>query len=43
MTLIENANNVNLGIDKNKITVNNNFFAGVAAEGTGTATAANTM
>lgn len=38
MTLIENTNNVNLGIDKNKITVNNNFFAGVAAEGTGTAT-----
>ena len=41
MTLIENANNVNLGIDKNKITVNNNFFAGVAAEGTGTATVNN--
>lgn len=41
MTLIENTNNVNLGIDKNKITVNNNFFAGVAAEGTGTATVNN--
>ena len=38
MTLIKSTNNVNLGIDKNKITVNNNFFAGVATEGTGTAT-----
>lgn len=38
MTLIESTNNVNLGIDKNKITVNNKFFAGVATEGTGTAT-----
>ncbi len=38
MTLIESTNSVNLGIDKNKITVNNNFFAGVAAQGTGTAT-----
>ena len=26
MTLIENTNNVNLGIDKNKITVNNKLF-----------------
>ena len=38
MTLIKSTNSVNLGIDKNKITVNNNFFAGVAAQGTGTAT-----
>ena len=38
MTLIESSNNVDLGIDKNKITVNNKFFAGVATEGTGTAT-----
>ena len=38
MALIESTNSVNLGIDKNKITVNNNFFAGVAAQGTGTAT-----
>lgn len=38
MTLIKSTNNVNLGIDKNKITVNNKFFAGVATEGTGTAT-----
>ena len=38
MTLIESTNSVNLGIDKNKITINNNFFAGVAAQGTGTAT-----
>ena len=38
MTLIESNKNVNLGIDKNKITVNNKFFAGVATEGTGTAT-----
>ena len=38
MTLIESSNNVDLGIDKNKITVNNKFFAGVATEGTGTST-----
>ena len=38
MTLIKSTNNVNLGIDKNKITVNNKFFAGVATEGTDTAT-----
>ena len=38
MTLIKSTNNVNLGIDKNNITVNNKFFAGVATEGTGTAT-----
>ena len=38
MTLIKSTNNVNLGIDKNKITVNNKFFAGVATEVTGTAT-----
>ena len=41
MTLIKSTNNVNLGIDKNKITVNNKFFAGVATEGTSTATVNN--
>ena len=41
MTLIESTNSINLGIDKNKITVNNNFFAGVATEGTSTATVNN--
>ena len=38
MTLIESTNNVDLGIDKNNVKVRNNFFAGVAAQGTGTAT-----
>ena len=38
MTLIESTNNVNLGIKKDNIKVKDNFFAGVATEGTGTAT-----
>ena len=38
MTLIKSTNNVNLGIDKDNIKVKDNFFAGVATEGTGTAT-----
>jgi len=38
MTLIESNKNVNLGIKKDNIKVKDNFFAGVAAQGTGTAT-----
>ena len=38
MTLIESSNNVDLGINKDNVKVSNSFFAGVAAEGTGTAT-----
>ena len=38
MTLIESTSNVNLGIKKDNIKVKDNFFAGVATEGTGTAT-----
>ena len=38
MTLIETSNNVDLGINKDNVKVSNSFFAGVAAEGTGTAT-----
>ena len=38
MTLIESNKNVNLGIKKDNIKVKDNFFAGVATEGTGTAT-----
>lgn len=38
MTLIKSTNNINLGIDKDNIKVKDNFFAGVAAQGTGTAT-----
>ena len=38
MTLIESTNGVDLGIDKDNIKVKDNFFAGVATEGTGTAT-----
>ena len=41
MTLIKSTNNVNLGIDKDNIKVKDNFFAGVATEGTGTATVNN--
>lgn len=38
MTLIESNKRVNLGIKKDNIKVKDNFFAGVAAQGTGTAT-----
>ena len=38
MTLIESTNSVDLSIDKNNVKVSNDFFAGVAAQGTGTAT-----
>ncbi len=38
MTLIENTNNVDLGIKKDNVNVSDKFFAGVATEGTGTAT-----
>ena len=38
MTLIESTNNIDLGIDKNNVKVSNDFFAGVAAQGTGRAT-----
>lgn len=38
MTLIESNKNVNLGIKKDNIKVKDNFFAGVAAQGTSTAT-----
>ncbi len=38
MTLIESNKSVNLGIKKDNIKVKDNFFAGVAAQGTGTAT-----
>ena len=38
MTLIESNKSVNLGIKKDNIKVKDNFFAGVATEGTGTAT-----
>ena len=38
MTLIESTNNVNLGIKKDNVNVSDKFFAGVATEGTGTAT-----
>ena len=38
MTLIESNKNVNLGIKKDNIKVKDNFFAGVAAQGTGMAT-----
>ena len=38
MTLIESSNNVDLGINKDNVKVSNSFFAGVAAQGTGTAT-----
>ena len=38
MTLIESNKSVNIGIKKDNIKVKDNFFAGVATEGTGTAT-----
>ena len=38
MTLIESSNNVDLGINKDNVKVSNSFFAGVTAQGTGTAT-----
>ena len=38
MTLIESNKSVNLGIKKDNIKVKDNFFAGVATEGTGMAT-----
>ena len=38
MTLIKSNKSVNLGIKKDNIKVKDNFFAGVATEGTGTAT-----
>ena len=38
MTFIESNKSVNLGIKKDNIKVKDNFFAGVAAQGTGTAT-----
>ena len=38
MTLIESSNNVDLGINKDNVNVSDKFFAGVATEGTGTAT-----
>ena len=38
MTLIESTNNVDLGIKKDNVNVSDKFFAGVATEGTGTAT-----
>ena len=38
MTLIENTNNVDLGIKKDNVNISDTFFAGVATEGTGTAT-----
>lgn len=38
MTLIESSNNVDLGINKDNVKVSDSFFAGVAAQGTGTAT-----
>ena len=38
MTLIKSNKSINLGIDKDNIKVKDNFFAGVATEGTGTAT-----
>ena len=38
MTLIKSNKRVNLGIKKDNIKVKDNFFAGVAAQGTGTAT-----
>ena len=41
MTLIKSNKSVNLGIDKDNIKVKDNFFAGVATEGTGTATVNN--
>ena len=41
MTLIESSNNVDLGINKDNVKVSDSFFAGVAAEGTGTATVNN--
>ena len=37
-TLIESTNNVDLGIKKDNVNVSDKFFAGVATEGTGTAT-----
>ena len=41
MTLIKSNKSVNLGIKKDNIKVKDNFFAGVATEGTGTATVNN--
>ena len=41
MTLIESSNNVDLGINKDNVKVSNSFFAGVTAQGTGTATVNN--
>lgn len=38
MTLIKSNKSINLGIDKDNIKVKDNFFAGVATEGTATAT-----
>lgn len=38
MTLLESSNNVDLGINKDNVKVSDSFFAGVAAQGTGTAT-----
>lgn len=38
MTLIESSNNVDLGINKDNVKVSDSFFAGVAAQGTDTAT-----
>ena len=38
MTLIESSNNVDLGINKDNVKVSDSFFAGVTAQGTGTAT-----
>ena len=38
MTLIESSNNVDLGINKDNVKVSDSFFAGVATQGTGTAT-----
>ena len=38
MTLIKSNKSVNLGIKKDNIKVKDNFFAGIATEGTGTAT-----
>lgn len=38
MTLIKSNKSINLGIKKDNIKVKDNFFAGVATEGTGTAT-----
>lgn len=41
MTLIKSNKSVNLGIKKDNIKLKDNFFAGVATEGTGTATVNN--